>query len=283
MLKVGVPRPRVKHKMKADGVDETVLDMDPEKPGPLAGGAGAGAAPFKIKGEALALKKLTNLNKTNFASLEWVAWNWETVSKTVANAPRQPTAESLYTEKRTAARAAYKDTVDQFETLKSDWDAIFTRVACTYSISLAGISEKMNLDKVAAKVMDILKDNAQPESLYSKRTLEQVRGSVRCIEKPAENNLSKIFFESRQRQFKEELGFGKQYVVDRVRKLSAGGNFEFFDKLKKPTTVGPDRRERRRKVGGLQCNGQVQFGVCVWPGQLGVVCEGRTVEYEKIH
>lgn len=34
MLKVGVPRGGVKQKMRQDGVDPSVLDLDPDKPVP---------------------------------------------------------------------------------------------------------------------------------------------------------------------------------------------------------------------------------------------------------
>ena len=47
MLKMGLPRTAVEIKMKAEGLDPSVLDMDPEKPVPSKGGGEASGPPLK--------------------------------------------------------------------------------------------------------------------------------------------------------------------------------------------------------------------------------------------
>ena len=57
MLKMGVPKGGVKQKMRSEGVDPSVLDMDPEKPAPGATAAAA-AKPTAPAGPKVIRKRI---------------------------------------------------------------------------------------------------------------------------------------------------------------------------------------------------------------------------------
>jgi len=74
MLKIGVPRGGVKQKMRQEGLDPAILDMDPTKP-PPSGAASKSAAPASPDKPKVIRKRIFWEGKAVRASVS-AYWPW---------------------------------------------------------------------------------------------------------------------------------------------------------------------------------------------------------------